>query len=201
MKSILYLFLLCSPFIYSFEGIVSCKKIEKGVETNFKFYVKGNQIAIVSGDESDNTKILFDRSANIMKIVVDDMDPSKKGYYELNQQNAQKYHSVKILDQFKLDSKEINGVKAEGFGVKTDQGSATAYFGTIDINLTGFSTFFNDPVYEVIDASKNSKLPIELRVTSPASSYVIYLSAEASTLSDSFFQIPSGFRKFEVKAE
>lgn len=201
MKSIIYLFLLCSPFIYSFEGIVSCKKIENGVVTNFKFYVKGNQIAIVSDDASDQTKILFDRSAKTLKIIVDDMDASKKGYYELNQENAPKYHSLKILEQFKLEPKEINGVRSEGFGVKTDQGSATAYFGTIDINLSGFSTFFNDPVYEVIDASKSSKLPIELKVTSPASSYVIYLTAETTVLNDSFFQIPSGFRKFEVKAE
>lgn len=201
MKSIVYLFFLYSSTVFSFEGMISCKKIENGIESNFKFYVKGDLIAVISNDSNDHTKILFDRQANILKIIVDDMDPSRRGYYELNKENAIKQNDVEILDQFKLEAKLINGVKCEGIGVKTNQGNASAYFSTLTINLSGFSTFFNDPVYEVIDAAKSDKLPVELRGSSGDSNYVVYLTAEPMILNDSYFQLPSGFKKFEVKAE
>lgn len=199
--SIVLVLLVVTSFVYSFEGIVSCKKIENGVESNFKFYIKGSQIAIISEDAMDGSKFLFDKSANTLKICIDDLDPSKKGYYELSAQNAPKYKQLEVLEKFKLETKVIQGILCEGFGVKTNQGNATVYFGSKEIDIRGFSMFFNDPIYEVIDASDNDKLPVQLSVTSASGTYVIYLSAEQQSLSASIFEVPPGLKKFEVKIE
>ncbi len=89
----------------------------------------------------------------------------------------------------------------KGYTVVTDNGSAVAYFGTENVNLTGFSEYFNDPVYELLDALNSSKLPRKLVVNKNTGSYTIDLVAEAQTLDASIFEVPAGYEQFQVTAE
>ena len=76
-----------------------------------------------------------------------------------------------------------------------------AYFGSDEVDITGFSAFFNDPVYELLDALDSKYLPRKLVVNKSTGSYSIDLKAEAQSIDDSYFQVPTGYEKFEVSYE
>jgi len=192
---------ILSSGVSAFEGIVHCTKTQNGVVTNFDFYVKGNQVAIISDDPTGSYKILLNRSAGQLKICMDVPEFDQKGYYLYTAGSVEKNDSLTILKQVQTDAIEINGEMCEGFTVVTDNGSAVAYFGPEDVDLTGFSDYFNDPVYELLDALNSSKLPRKLVVNKNTGSYTIDLVAEAQTLDASVFEVPAGYDQFQVTAE
>jgi hypothetical protein len=163
--------------------------------------VKGNQVAIISDDPTGSYKILLNRSAGQLKICMDVPEFDQKGYYLYTAGSVEKNDSLTILKQVQTDAIEINGEMCEGFTVVTDNGSAVAYFGPEDVDLTGFSDYFNDPVYELLDALNSSKLPRKLVVNKNTGSYTIDLVAEAQTLDASVFEVPAGYDQFQVTAE
>jgi hypothetical protein len=83
----------------------------------------------------------------------------------------------------------------------TNNGSAIAYFSSEEVDLTGFSEYFNDPVYELLDALNSTKLPRKLVVNKNTGSYTIDLVAEAQTLETSIFEVPAGYDQFQVTSE
>ena len=89
----------------------------------------------------------------------------------------------------------------EGFTVVTNNGSAIAYFSSEEVDITGFSEYFNDPVYEALDAFDSKKLPRKLVVNKNTGSYTIDLVAEAQTLDASIFEVPAGYNQFQVTGE
>ncbi|MDG1333866.1 MAG: hypothetical protein P8P74_16130 [Crocinitomicaceae bacterium] len=192
---------ILSSGVSAFEGIIHCTKTQNGVVTNFDFYVKGNQIAVVSSDPTGSYKILLNRSAGQLKLCMDVPEFDQKGYYMYTAGSVEKNDSLTILKQVQTDAIEIDGVMCEGYTVVTDNGSAVAYFGPEDVNLTGFSDYFNDPVYELLDALNSSKLPRKLVVNKNTGSYTIDLVAEAQTLDASIFEVPAGYDQFQVTAE
>ncbi|MFT5779592.1 MAG: hypothetical protein ACI837_002551 [Crocinitomicaceae bacterium] len=193
--------LIVTTCTFAFEGIIHCTKTENGVTTSFDFYVKGNQIAIIGEDAGSKYSILLDRSAGELRLCMDSPAFDKKGYFLYTEGSIEKNSSLTVLKQIKTDALEIDGVKCDGYTVVTDNGTAMAYFGTEQVDLTGFSAYFNDPVYELIDGLNSKNLPKKLVVSKSTGSYTIDLSAEAQTLDASIFKVPAGYEKFEVTAE
>ncbi len=185
----------------AFEGIIHCTKTQNGVVTTFDFYVKGNQIAIISNDPTGNYRILLNRSAGELKMCMDVPEFDQKGYYLYKAGSVEKNDSLTILKQLQTDAIEIDGEMCQGYTVVTDNGSAIAYFGSENVNLTGFSEYFNDPVYELLDAINSPKLPRKLVVNKNTGAYTIDLVAEAQTLDASIFEVPAGYEQFQVTAE
>lgn len=202
MKTLLItLFLAFSATSFGFEGIIHCTKTQNGVTTSFDFYVKNDKIAVISESPEGNYRLLLDRGAGQMKLCIDDPRFDRKGYYLYTASTMEKKDALTILKQTKTDAIDIDGEKCEGYTVVTDNGSAIAYFGSDEVNLTGFSAYMNDPVYELLDALKSSKLPRKLIVNKGTGSYTIDLTAEATTLDASLFEVPAGYEQFEVKVE
>ena len=185
----------------AFEGIIHCTKTQNGVVTTFDFYVKGNQIAIISNDPTGNYRVLLNRSAGELKLCLDVPEFDQKGYYLYTSGSVEKNDSLTILKQIQTDAIEIDGEMCQGFTVVTNNGSAIAYFGSENVNLTGFSEYFNDPVYELLDAINSPKLPRKLVVNKNTGAYTIDLVAEAQTLDASIFEVPAGYEQFQVTAE
>lgn len=185
----------------AFEGIIHCTKTQNGVVTNFDFYVKGNQIAIISNDPTGSYKVLLNRAAGELKLCMDVPEFDQKGYYLYTEGTVEKHDSLTVLKQIQTDAIEINGETCQGFTVVTNNGSAIAYFGSEEVDLTGFSSYFNDPVYELLDALNSSKLPRKLVVNKNTGAYTIDLVAEAQTLDASIFEVPAGYEQFQVSAE
>ncbi|KXJ04734.1 hypothetical protein AC249_AIPGENE20904, partial [Exaiptasia diaphana] len=121
----------------------------------------------------------------------------EKGYYHYTASNTEKNSEITILRQFAIDSRMIDGEMCNGYTVVTDRGAATAFFGSEEVNLTGFSKYLNDPVYELLDALKATKLPKQLLVNKQTGAYVIDLVAEPKQLDDHIFQVPAGYQKFK----
>lgn len=185
----------------AFEGIIHCTKTQNGVVTTFDFYVKGNQIAIISNDPTGNYRVLLNRSAGELKLCLDVPEFDQKGYYLYTSGSVEKNDSLTILKQIQTDAIEIDGEMCQGFTVVTNNGSAIAYFGSENVDLTGFSEYFNDPVYELLDAINSPKLPRKLVVNKNTGAYTIDLVAEAQTLDASIFEVPAGYEQFQVTAE
>ena len=133
-----------SSWASAFEGIIHCTKTQNGVVTTFDFYVKGNQVAIISADPSPagSYRVLLDRSAGQLKLCMDVPEFDQKGYYLYTAGDVQKNDSLTILKQLQTDAIEIDGEMCQGYTVVTDNGSAIAYFGPEEVNLTGFSEYF-----------------------------------------------------------
>jgi hypothetical protein len=185
----------------AFEGVIHCTKTQNGVVTNFDFYVKGNQVAIISDDPSGSYKVLLNRSAGELKLCMDVPEFDQKGYYLYTAGAVEKNDSLTILKQIQTDAINIDGEMCEGFTVVTNNGSAIAYFSSEEVNITGFSEYFNDPVYEALDAFDSKKLPRKLVVNKNTGSYTIDLVAEAQTLDASIFEVPAGYNQFQVTGE
>jgi hypothetical protein len=185
----------------AFEGIIHCTKTQNGVVTNFDFYVKGNQIAVISNDPTGSYKILLNRSAGELKLCMDVPEFDQKGYYVYKAGEVEKHDPLTVLKTIQTDAIEIDGVACEGFTVVTNNGSAIAYFGTEEVDLTGFSDYFNDPVYELLDAFDSKKMPRKLVVNKNTGAYTIDLVAEAQSLNASVFEVPAGYTQFQVTAE
>lgn len=185
----------------AFEGIIHCTKTQNGVVTTFDFYVKGDQIAIVSNDPTGSYKVLLNRAAGQLKLCMDVPEFDQKGYYLYTAGAVDKNDSLTILKQVQTDAIEIDGEMCQGYTVVTDNGSAVAYFGSEEVNLTGFSEYFNDPVYELLDAFNSPKLPKKLVVNKNTGAYTIDLVAEAQTLDASIFEVPAGYEQFQVTEE
>lgn len=185
----------------AFEGVIHCTKTQNGVVTTFDFYVKGNQVAIISNDPTGSYKVLMDRSAGELKLCMDVPEFDQKGYYLYTAGTVQKNDSLSIIKQIQTDAINIDGEMCEGFTVVTNNGSAIAYFGSEEVDLTGFSAYFNDPVYEVLDAFDSKKLPRKLVVNKITGSYTIDLVSEAQTLDASIFEVPAGYNQFQVTGE
>ncbi len=199
MKAIiLSLFLAVAGFASAFEGIIHCVKTENGVTTSFDFYVKGNQIAVIGSDGIGEYRILLDRGAGQMKLCIDHPQYDKKGYYLYSEGDEIKNRQLTILKKVQTDAIEIDGQLCKGYTVVTNEGTAIAYFGTDQVDLSGFSTYFNDPVYELLDAMNSSTMPRKLVVNKGGNSYTIDMVAEAATVDASYFEVPAGFEKFEV---
>lgn len=201
-KHILLILLIgFSNWSSAFEGIVHCTKTQNGVVTNFDFYVKGNQIALIGEDGLNKYRILLNRSAGELKLCMDVPEFDQKGYYLYKSGEVEKNDSLFILKQLQTDALTINGEVCDGFTVVTNNGSALAYFGSEEVNLTGFSDYFNDPVYELLDALNSQKMPRKLVVNKNTGSYTIDLVAESQTLEASIFEVPNGYTQFQVSGE
>lgn len=185
----------------AFEGIIHCTKTQNGVVTNFDFYVKGNQVAIISDDPTGSYKVLLNRSAGELKLCMDVPEFDQKGYYLYKAGAVEKHDSLTVLKQIQTDAINIDGEMCEGFTVVTNNGSAIAYFGSEEVDLTGFSEYFNDPVYEALDAFDSKKLPRKLVVNKNTGAYTIDLVAESKTLDASIFEVPAGYNQFQVTGE
>ncbi len=201
-KHLILLVLICiSNWSSAFEGIIHCTKTQNGVITTFDFYVKGNQIAVIGNDGISKYRILLDRTAGELKLCMDVPEFDQKGYYVYKPGDVQKHDSLTILKQIQTDALVIDGERCDGYTVVTSNGSALAYFGSDDVDLSGFSPYFNDPVYELLDAFKSKKMPRKLIVNKNTGSYTIDLLAEAQTLDAAIFQVPAGYTQFQVSAE
>ena len=185
----------------AFEGIIHCTKTQNGIVTNFDFYVKGNQISIVSNDPTGSYKVLLNRSAGELKLCMDVPEFDQKGYYLYTAGAVEKHDSLTILKQIQTDAIDIDGEMCEGFTIVTDNGSAIAYFSSEEIDLTGFSEYFNDPIYELLDTFDSKRLPKKMVVNKNTGSYTIDLVAEAQTLDASIFEVPAGYEQFQVTGE
>ncbi len=202
LKNLIVLALLAlSNWSAAFEGIIHCTKTQNGVVTTFDFYVKGNQIAVIGDDGANHYRLLLNRTAGELKLCMDVAEFDQKGYYTLKAGEVQKNDSLKVLKKVQTDAMEINGETCQGFTVVTNNGSAIAYFGSEEINLTGFSEYLNDPVYELLDALDAKNLPRKLVVNKNTGSYTIDLVSEAKTLDDSIFEVPAGYEPFVVGVE
>ena len=202
LKNLIVLVLLAlSNWSAAFEGIIHCTKTQNGVVTTFDFYVKGNQIAVIGDDGANHYRLLLNRTAGELKLCMDVAEFDQKGYYTLKAGEVQKNDSLKVLKKVQTDAMEINGETCQGFTVVTNNGSAIAYFGSEEINLTGFSEYLNDPVYELLDALDAKNLPRKLVVNKNTGSYTIDLVSEAKTLDASIFEVPAGYEPFVVGVE
>lgn len=199
MRAIVLIGLLAVSFsALSFEGIIHCKKTENGVVTEFDFYVKGNRIAIISEAPDASYRIILDRNAQELRICMDHPAFDRKGYYLYTASTFEKRDSIKIIKQSTLASRSIDGVTCNGFALATDRGTASIFYGNESVDLTGFSTFFNDPVYELLDAIGSNKLPKLIVSESSLSKSTIELSSEAVSLDNSYFEVPAGYSQFSV---
>lgn len=202
LKNLIVLALLAlSNWTAAFEGIIHCTKTQNGVVTTFDFYVKGNQIAVIGDDGANHYRLLLNRTAGELKLCMDVAEFGQKGYYTLKAGEVQKRDSLTVLKQLQTDAMVIDGETCEGFTVVTNNGSAIAYFGSEEIDLTGFSEYMNDPVYELLDALNAKNLPRKLVVNKSTGSYTIDLVSEAKTLDASIFEVPAGYEPFVVSAE
>lgn len=193
--------LVITMYSLAFEGIIHCTKTENGVTTSFDFFVKENRIAVIAKEGVSEFRILLDRSAQELRLCMDVPEFEKKGYYLYTRENIRKNSEMSILKQMRSDALVIDGETCEGYTVVTDNGTAIAYFGSDEVNLTGFSTFLNDPVYELLDALDSKLLPRKLVVSKGTGSYTIDLTADAQPMDDTLFEVPSGYVQFEVIAE
>lgn len=199
MKSIVLLGILFFSFsALSFEGIIHCKKTENGVVTEFDFYVKGNQIAIISEAPDASYRIILNRSTQELRVCMDHPAFDRKGYYLYTASTIEKRDSIKIIRQSTLSSKIIDGETCNGYALATDRGTASIFYGSENVDLTGFSTFFNDPVYELLDKIGSNKLPKLIVSETSISKSTIELTSEAISVDNSYFEIPAGYSQFSV---
>jgi hypothetical protein len=202
LRNLIILALLALPnWSSAFEGIIHCTKTQNGVVTTFDFYVKGNQIAVIGDDGANHYRLLLNRTAGELKLCMDVVEFDQKGYYTLKAGEVQKHDSLTVLKQLQTDAMVIDGETCQGYTVVTNNGSAIAYFGSEEIDLTGFSEYMNDPVYELLDALDAKNLPRKLVVNKSTGSYTIDLVSEAKTLDASIFEVPAGYEPFVVGAE
>ena len=186
---------------FAFEGVIHCTKTQNGITTSFDFYVKGDQISIIAKDGTSDYRILLNRAAKELRLCISTPEFSTKGYYLYTESDIRKNSEIEVLSQSRTDAIEIDGSLCEGHTIVTDRGIAMAYFGSDEVDITGFSAFFNDPVYELLDALDSKYLPRKLVVNKSTGSYSIDLKAEAQSIDDSYFQVPTGYEKFEVSYE
>lgn len=192
--SVLFFSLFSITRVFGFEGIIHCTKTENGITTHFDFYVKGERISVISDSPEGKYRIILDRSANELRLCIDHPGFNQKGYYLYTADNFRKRDSVIIYKKTALENLEIDGETCTGHMVVTSHGTSSVYFGSQSVNLTGFSQFFNDPVYELLDHADTDKLP--RRIVSGNS--VIYLTAEETTLGDQYFEVPAGYVRYLV---
>ncbi|MES2798809.1 MAG: hypothetical protein V4638_02230 [Bacteroidota bacterium] len=193
-STLLVLFISMSAF--AFEGIIHCTKTENGNVTTFDFYIKNNQIAVVSKDADGEYKVLLSADKSNVKICLNSPLYDKKGYYLLDKSEAKK--PVPVYRKSETDALNLNGEVCKGYTISTEIGSAIAYFSNVDVDLTGFSAFFEDPIYELIDAFQLKTLPKKMVVSKTTGSYTIDMTAEAQSLDASIFEVPAGFEQFQV---
>lgn len=192
--TLLLLFISISAF--AFEGVIHCTKTENGHVTTFDFYVKNNQIAVVSKDADGEFKVLLSADKSNVKICMNSPLFDKKGYYLLDRNNKSK--QVPVYRKSETDALDLNGELCKGYTITTEIGTAIAYFGALNVDLTGFSAFFDDPLYELIDAFQLKTLPKKIVVSKSTGSYSIDLTAEAQSLDDSIFEVPAGYEQYQV---
>ncbi len=202
MKYIYILFIaIFSLPVFAFEGVIHCKKIENGNTTTFDFYIKGNAISMQSNGPDGNFKIIVDGSKNFITVCVDHPELSQKGYYIVTKQDAKVKDSVIVHRKSKTDVFTIDGQSCDGYTISTNVGSAIAYFSNENIDLTGLSAFFNDPIYELLDAFAIQRLPRKIIIKKQHTAYTIDLTSEAKTLENSLFEIPAGYTQLTVAVE
>lgn len=199
MKNIIFVYILAFSLpAMAFEGIIHCTKNQNGMVTTFDFYVKNNQIAIVSQDEASSFyKIIIDASRTTASICIDHPAYEKKGYYVATREDQPR--TVTVFGKQPINAIEMDGQMCTGYAISTDIGSAVAYLGTEEIDLTGLSAFFQDPVYELLDAFQLRTLPKKIVVSKNTGDYSITMTAEAAPLDPSIFEIPAGYEKFRVQ--
>jgi len=203
LMKFIYTIFLCffSVQLFAFEGIIHCRKIENGNTSTFDFYMRGNAIAMESKGPDGNFKIIVDANRQFVTICVDHPEFNQKGYYIVTKEDAKVKDSVIVHRKSQTDVFTIDGEPCDGYTISTNIGSAIAYFSSENINLMGLSKFFNDPIYELIDAFGIQRLPKKIIVKKQHTSYTIDLSAEAKTLDNAVFEIPAGYVQFQVTAE
>lgn len=185
-----FLYLLSFNHLFGQEGIVSVNKIENGIESNFAFYVKEGKIALISEDGAAYYQLILSAAKNELILCIDHPSFQKKGYYLYNKTGFIKNDSLTILSE-----KSVQKDALSGYSVSTTSGVATVFFGNQNVSLNGFSTFMNDPVYEAIDRSGYTTLPV-LIVTDSAKYTLVF---EEMPVDNKHFQIPDGYEQFEVR--
>src|SRR5690606_11796538 len=97
-------------------------KIQDGVTTRFHFFVRENQIAIVSDTPEGNYKILVSSNRQEVKICMDSPLFEEKGYYSILKDEVEKNQIPKIQRQTKTDALMIDGFNCEGYTLVSDIG-------------------------------------------------------------------------------
>lgn len=192
------LLLLVIP-AFAFEGIIHCTKTENGQVSTFEFYVKGNQLAIISENGAEKYRILVDRNAAEVKICLEGPQYPDKGYYVITKEDVAEKQKAIVYSKT-AGGQEFNGSQRETYAIMTNIGSATAISGTTAVNLTGLSVFFSDPVYELIDVFQLSILPELITVMKATGNYQIRMEAEEKMLDAGIFEVPAGYKQFTVTA-
>ena len=194
------LFVLFATFSFAFEGTIHCIKTENGVVTKFDFYVKGNTIVVEKTGIGEYYRIIFNRDKEEVKLCMDSPQFSEKGYYLLTKTDMENRSKSKIYSQKELAPQQMQGQLFKAYSLVSDLGSAIALVGEDQVDLRGLSTFFQDPVYELIDQFNLSQLPRKLEVTKNTGSYTIELEAESGSVDQSLCEVPSGYKEFKVTA-
>lgn len=192
------LFVLCITFSFAFEGTIHCIKTENGVVTKFDFYVKGNTIVVEKTGIGEYYKIIFNRDKQEVKLCMDSPQFSEKGYYLLTKSDMENRSKSKVYSQKQLAPQQMDGQSFKAYSLVSDLGSVIALVGEDQVDLRGLSTFFQDPVYELIDQFNLSQLPRKLEVTKNTGSYTIELEAEAGSVAQSLCEVPGGYKEFKV---
>ncbi|WP_341905510.1 hypothetical protein [Fluviicola taffensis] len=194
------LFVLLTTLSFAFEGTIHCVKTENGVVTKFDFYVKGNTIVVEKRGIGEYYKIIFNRDKQEVKICLESPQFSQKGYYLLTKADMENSPQSKIYSQKELAPQQVGEVSFKAYSLVSDLGSVIGLVGEDQVDLRGLSTFFQDPVYELIDQFNLSQLPRKLEVTKNTGNYTIELEAEAGNVNQSLCEVPAGYTQFQVTA-
>lgn len=192
------LFVLVTTCSFAFEGTIHCVKTENGVVTKFDFYVKGNTIVVEKSGIGEYYKIIFNKDKDEVKLCMDSPEFPEKGYYLLTKADMASRPEVKVYSQKELAPQQLGDQSFKAYSLVSDLGSVIGLVGEDLIDLRGLSTFFRDPVYELIDRFNLSQLPRRLEVTKSTGSYTIEMEAEAGNVDQILCEVPTGYKEFKV---
>jgi hypothetical protein len=194
----LILFVLMTSWSFAFEGTIHCVKTENGVVTKFDFYVKGNILVVEKSGIGEYYKIIFNKDKEEVKICMESPEFPEKGYYLLTKADMLNRPKSQVYSQKELGSQQWDNQFFKAYSLVSDLGSVIGLVGEDPIDLRGLSTFFQDPVYELIDRFNLSQLPRRLEVTKTTGSYTIELEAEAGNVDQQLCEVPAGYTAFKV---
>lgn len=197
--TILLLFVLFQ--VTAFEGVIHGIKSANGVKETFDIYMKGDLISLEGEDGQGKYRIIINRATEEIFICIDNPTFAQKGYYHFTAAQLQREKKFKILSSAKLDGqKEVNGENCQGYSMITDKGSVVMYASSQGkADLTGLSAYMDDPVYELIDAFNVKRSIRRIAVQRESGSYTVELEEEAIIVPAEKFEIPAGYKEFEIK--
>ncbi len=200
------------PAQTSFEGKVVMNVKSDDESTEIDFFVKGNK-TLIQVDQEEKASMIMDSKGKKMLLIM----PEQKMYMEMDLNIMKDYASqmtnkdnVKTndgtTDNFKMtgETKKINGYECEKWVYSDDDGGKTEAWMTKALgNFMGFS----NPMMGNEENSWQKKiegqgyfpmLAIHYDDSGDVESSMEVKSAEEKSLDDSMFEVPSGFRKFDI---